>query len=143
MNEKIIRKIDLSQINELQKLVANFNIKLRIEDLENKNSYYIGCIINNSLVAFLNYCVYYERAEVNYIFVMSEYRRNNIATEMLQYMLVNINNLDNVTLEVRQNNFAAIELYKKIGFKECAIRKNYYGKEDAILMLKELGDSYE
>ncbi len=143
MNETIIRKIALNEIEELQKLIANFNIKLRAEDLENENSYYIGCIVNHRLVAFLNYYIYFERAEVNYIFVVSEYRGNNIATKMLKYMLEGINNLENITLEVRKSNLPAINLYKKMGFRECAIRKNYYGNEDAILMLKELGDSYE
>ena len=46
-----------------------------------------------------------------------------------------------VTLEVRAGNEAAIELYKKMGFREVGRRKGYYrkGKEDALLMDKELG----
>ena len=40
----------------------------------------------------------------------------------------------NITLEVRQSNFVAIHLYEKMGFSPVAIRKYYYGDEDAILM---------
>jgi ribosomal-protein-alanine N-acetyltransferase len=40
-------------------------------------------------------------------------------------------------LEVRLSNVAAIELYKKMGFKQIGQRKNYYpaaeGKEDAMV----------
>lgn len=47
-----------------------------------------------------------------------------------------------IWLEVRASNVAAIELYKKFGFTEQGVRKNYYSipnssaKEDAILMKK-------
>ena len=41
-----------------------------------------------------------------------------------------------VTLEVRGGNEAALELYKKLGFREVGRRKGYYSKggEDAVLM---------
>ena len=32
----------------------------------------------------------------------------------------------------------ASDIYKKIGFKEVSIRKNYYGEDDGILMEKKL-----
>ena len=40
----------------------------------------------------------------------------------------------NITLEVNKENTYAIKLYKKVGFKEVAIRKNYYDGVDGILM---------
>ena len=44
---------------------------------------------------------------------------------------------ENVFLEVRANNTAAKELYKKYGFAEIGVRRNYYKNptEDAIIML--------
>lgn len=40
-------------------------------------------------------------------------------------------------LEVNENNVKALKLYKKIGFEEISVRKNYYGNnEDAIIMIK-------
>lgn len=43
-----------------------------------------------------------------------------------------------VTLEVRASNIVAINLYKRLGFKEQGMRKAYYSNptEDAILMTK-------
>ncbi|MGR9100303.1 MAG: ribosomal protein S18-alanine N-acetyltransferase [Gammaproteobacteria bacterium] len=45
---------------------------------------------------------------------------------------------DFVMLEVRPSNSVAISLYKKWGFNEIGVRKNYYpsekGKEDAIML---------
>ena len=48
------------------------------------------------------------------------------------------NKVVNITLEVRISNIIAINLYKKFGFKEVALRKYYYGDEDAILMEKQV-----
>jgi [ribosomal protein S18]-alanine N-acetyltransferase len=40
-----------------------------------------------------------------------------------------------VTLEVRRSNVAGRSLYRKLGFEERRLRKNYYGSgEDAIVM---------
>ena len=47
--------------------------------------------------------------------------------------------LTSITLEVNSNNLAAIELYKKYGFKNVGLRKKYYNNTfDAIIMTKEL-----
>ena len=40
----------------------------------------------------------------------------------------------NITLEVKIDNNAAINLYKKYNFVEKAIRKGYYNGIDGILM---------
>lgn len=42
-----------------------------------------------------------------------------------------------IFLEVNKINLRAIKLYEKFGFKEYAIRKNYYGENDAVLMKLE------
>jgi len=46
-------------------------------------------------------------------------------------------NFSSIFLEVRVNNFAAIKLYEKHGFKTVRIRKDYYDApvEDAIVMV--------
>ena len=44
---------------------------------------------------------------------------------------------DNISLEVNENNNAAIELYKKFNFEIVGCRKKYYnGKDNAIIMTK-------
>ena len=44
-----------------------------------------------------------------------------------------------VVLEVRASNEAALQLYKRMGFSQVDVRKNYYsgpqGSEDALVML--------
>ena len=48
---------------------------------------------------------------------------------------------EKINLEVRVTNERAINLYKKHGFKEVIVRKDYYGKgEDALILSKVIGD---
>lgn len=45
-----------------------------------------------------------------------------------------------ILLEVRRSNEAAIGLYRKFGFEELGVRRNYYSNpvEDAVVMLLEV-----
>lgn len=87
---------------------------------------------DKKIVGYLYYSKIYDRIEVNEIEVLKIYRRQNIASSMLDYLLINISK--DITLEVRESNYPAINLYKKFGFTKLAIRKNYYKNEDALLM---------
>jgi hypothetical protein len=44
---------------------------------------------------------------------------------------------EQINKAVSRINQKAISLYDKFGFKEYAVRKNYYGENDAILMKLE------
>ena len=50
--------------------------------------------------------------------------------------------ITSVFLEVRPSNSAAIALYRKLGFNELGIRKDYYpakeGREDALMLGMEM-----
>lgn len=88
---------------------------------------------DNKIVAFLDYSKMYEKLEINYIYVIEEYRKQNIAYELIDYMIKN-NDFENITLEVNVNNENAIKLYKKHGFEIVAIREKYYNGIDGYLM---------
>lgn len=88
---------------------------------------------DNKIVAFLDYNKMYEKIEINYIFVIKEYRNQNIAYELIDYMIKN-NNFENITLEVNILNENAIKLYKKHGFEIIGIREKYYNGIDGYLM---------
>lgn len=73
--------------------------------------------------------------------VSPRFRRMGIASSLI----VNIINLGQqwrikrITLEVRQSNTSAINLYHSYGFREIAIRRKYYTHptEDALVMVKD------
>ena len=121
----LIRKYkssDEKQINELGK-VFNQDYVFSLDDFSD-------CLVleeNNSLVGFVIYSIMYERAEIIYIVIDSSFRLKGYAFMLLDKCINNIieNNCCNITLEVNCNNVAAINLYKKLGFKIVATRKNY------------------
>ena len=95
---------------------------------------------DRKVVAFINYSIIYDRAEINYIYVDAKYRNEHIASELMDFMLEDCidNGCTNITLEVAETNVAGIKLYDKYGFEKKAIRKHYYKNCDGLLMMKEL-----
>lgn len=118
--------------DEIKQFLKDNLIDLNINDPFSKNIIYVD---GSKIVGLLNYSIIYERAELNYIFVLKNYRNKKIASQMFEYMLKKCKICENITLEVRKSNEIAINLYKKYGFVEIAIRKNYYNNEDGILMM--------
>ncbi len=64
-------------------------------------------------------------------------RREGIATALLNDLLRRIDSKDaRYTLEVRESNTGAIDLYERFGFRAAGRRKRYYqdNNEDAVIM---------
>lgn len=121
---------NLTKVNINSILISKDQI---INDLKNNPfGAYLLYQKDQKIVGYLYYSKIYDRIEVNEIEVLKIYRRQNIASSMLDYLLSNISK--DITLEVRESNYPAINLYKKFGFTKLAIRKNYYKNEDALLM---------
>lgn len=129
----------IREINDFSKIEEIFN-----NIFEEKLNYniYSKLIIyekNNNIIGFCIYDIIYERCEIEYIGVLKEYRKNKIASKILEYLIDNLDeNIKNITLEVSVKNEGAINLYLKYGFQKKAIRKKYYKNIDAYLMLKEV-----
>ena len=88
------------------------------------------------VVAFAVGHVVADEAEVTKIATLEEYRRQGIARSMLTALLDKMRDKGALTcyLEAASRNAAAIALYKSMGFEEIAVRKLYYGDDDAIAM---------
>ncbi len=101
---------------------------------------YIEYEEENKILGYLKYSLIYDRIEIDNIFVEPNYRGQKIGDKLMNKLVeIAINNkVLNITLEVRVSNIVAINLYKKYGFYKTAIRKYYYGDEDAILMEKQV-----
>jgi ribosomal-protein-alanine N-acetyltransferase len=97
---------------------------------------------SDELVAFGVLSVIMDEAELLSISVASDYYRQGYGEKLLAHLvhIAKSKKAEKLYLEVRSSNEAAIQLYKKRGFKEVGLRKNYYEtlepnkREDAILM---------
>ena len=126
-------KNDIEKIKELGKLInSNFDKVNNIEELINDNKI-IGYYDNDILVGFLIYEQLYEIIDLLYIVVKTIYRRKNIGTELINYLIQN-KKFEKIMLEVRCDNSSAIKLYKKFNFKIINIREKYYDGQDAYVM---------
>jgi len=101
---------------------------------DNPFSKCLACFEDNEIVGFLDFSVIYNKIEINDIFVNEQYRNLGIASKLLEHMINSVEEIENITLEVRVDNEIAIKLYKKFGFEIIGTRKNYYKDIDGYLM---------
>lgn len=122
-------------ISNSDELINKFNY-----GVSNSNPFInlIGYYIEDKLIGFIDYSLIYDKIEINFIFIDENYRQKGIALSLFDYVLKEHANIKNITLEVKKNNYPAINLYKKLGFVEVAIREKYYDGIDGILMIKEV-----
>lgn len=99
---------------------------------------------NDSMLGFAVLMLAVEEAELLDISIDSRQQRHGWGRKLLEEMmaLARRHEMHRVVLEVRASNRAAIGLYRKVGFSDIGLRRDYYpaqnGREDAILMGCEL-----
>lgn len=140
MIEKIEEEsLFIDKLSELfPKILTSKSVK---EDIKNNQfTNYLTYLVNGEPVAFINYYIMYERAEIININVLEEYQNQKIASKLLEYMVNECisHNVKSITLEVKETNIKAIHLYEKFDFSKVAVRRKYYQGIDGILMEKEL-----
>lgn len=129
---KIDSQEDINKIPDDEEFIKKITIQ---DDLKNNPfGHYLLEIDNNKIIGYLYYSDIYERAEINQIEVEVSHRNCGKASNLLKNMIDTVEK--SITLEVKIDNIPAINLYKKFGFEEKAIRKGYYQGIDGILMEK-------
>lgn len=93
--------------------------------------------LEDKIVGFLEYSIIYETIDIINIAVLEMYRRNKIATKLLNELL-KIPSIEHIMLEVKVSNKSAIEFYKKNNFHILREIKNYYGSESAYSMERKI-----
>ena len=90
------------------------------------------------VAAFCAFWLIVDQAHINNLAVRPELRGRGLGTQLLEAISVEAAHLGAVelTLEVRESNSAALQLYKSAGFTQEAVRKNYYTDpvEDALVL---------
>jgi [ribosomal protein S18]-alanine N-acetyltransferase len=132
---------DLSAIEYLEKLCfpnENWNLAQITSHHKIHNSLLFLSDSTNDPAGYLLYSETSFEFEILRLGVLSQLRREGIAEMLLDY-LEKLAEKREIILEVNCENFPAIELYKKKGFINYAVRKRYYPNgKDAILMKREV-----
>ena len=144
MNSTTVRRMtleDIPAVVELDKL--SFSLpwperSFRFELTDNVASRSWVVDMDGKIVGMIVAWMLVDEAHIATISTHPDHRRQGIAKKLLMHALRYMSKEGAITsfLEVRENNFAAQEMYRKFGYEAVGRRKRYYKDtdEDAILM---------
>ncbi|MEH6942361.1 ribosomal protein S18-alanine N-acetyltransferase [Bacillus sp. JJ722] len=105
---------------------------------QNQFATYIVLEEEGKIIGYCGAWLVIDEAHITNIAVLPQYRGRGLGEALLNKMIDKCRevHIERMTLEVRVSNIVAQSLYKKLGFQDGAIRKNYYSdnQEDAIVM---------
>lgn len=144
--EQIItfRKMELSDIDQVLDIERqSFPHPWSRESFENELLYnkfalYIVLECGGTVIGYCGTWVIIDEAHITNIALLPEYRGQKLGEFLLKKVMEMLKekNVNKITLEVRVSNYVAQSLYRKLGFMDGGIRKNYYtdNQEDALVM---------
>ena len=95
----------------------------------------LGCFQENELVAILLYRDLVQNLEITWLCTRPTYRRQGLMKKLLNKLSEECRKGQNLWLELREGNTAALSLYESHGFSKVGQRKAYYSDgENATLM---------
>lgn len=106
---------------------------------ENPVSEIYVAVIDNRVVGYIDFWITFDSATIAQLAVDIPYQKQGVASQLLKkaFEVLKKENVCFFTLEVRDHNIPAINLYEKNGFKRITIKKGYYTNgDDAIYMVK-------
>ncbi len=134
--------IEKSSLDDLQDIVRIESESFKdpwpesiiIKDILNDNLFVAK--VKGKVIGYISIEKILDEVHIQNIAVDKKFRRKGIGSLLIRFA-IDSNPGCSFFLEVRRSNSPAISLYKKFGFHEVGIRKNYYGDEDAIVMAKQ------
>ncbi|EIJ79865.1 ribosomal-protein-alanine acetyltransferase [Bacillus methanolicus PB1] len=151
MNDSItfrfMEEKDIDQVLEIEH--ASFSLPWSREAFYNelrKNQFAVYIVVEDyeKVVGYCGVWVVVDEAHITNIAVLPEYRGKKLGEALLRKVMELARELGakTMTLEVRVTNYVAQSLYRKLGFQNGAIRKNYYtdNQEDALVMWVKLDE---
>lgn len=108
----------------------------------NNYAHYIVALENEEVIGHFGMWIVLDECHITNIAVRKRLRGRGIGEKLMSeaIRLCKEMNVKLMTLEVRVSNHTAQNLYRKLGFQDGGIRKNYYtdDREDALVMWVEL-----
>lgn len=138
--------MSVDDIDDVMEIDSSFSTapwsrELFLNEFKNLFSYNFVAKHDSIIIGYLNFWVVCEVLELNNFAVREGYRNKGIGSFLMEFLIKTgeFFNVKQIFLDVKRDNFPARYLYKRFGFTESGIRKNYYDDgSDAILMERQL-----
>lgn len=110
------------------------------ESIENENTYLYIATIDDKIAGYMGVQIFSGEGYVTNVATLPEFRRMGVAKALIEEVLKN--EMEFLTLEVRESNIPAISLYKSLNFVEVGKRPRFYREptEDAVLMTRFMNE---
>ncbi len=108
-----------------------------IPEVEDENAHYVVGVRGDEVICYGGYHKVLDEAHITNIAVKAGERGKGIGKLLMSELIARAKNagVKYITLEVRDDNEAAIKLYLSFGFTVEGVRKKYYSnKYDALIM---------
>jgi ribosomal-protein-alanine N-acetyltransferase len=148
MVDVTLREMELSDLDEIMIIEKDAfttpwsRNAFTMEIKENLLAKYIVAEVEGSVVGYAGIWLILDEGHITNIAVKKESRGQGIGNYLIMGLIDFCKNskIYNMTLEVRESNIVAQNLYKKYGFLDCGIRPNYYSDdhENAVIMWKTI-----
>ena len=125
-----------------------WSIQALIGEFNNSFSHFFAREVDGKIVGYACVRTMYEEAQICNIAVLADFRRQGIATELLNAVaaFAKEHGCERCELEVNVANLPAVAMYRKCGYAEAGLRKNFYRKSrypsrDAYTMVLTLTEN--
>jgi ribosomal-protein-alanine N-acetyltransferase len=129
---------DVPAVCELEQLVypEPWSEKVFNDELAQPSRVYLLALDDGEVVGYAGLMVVFEDAHITTMSVAPAARGTGVGQRMMMELVdaALAAEAEHLTLEVRMSNDPAQALYRKFGFAPVGVRKDYYLKEDALIM---------
>lgn len=144
----IVRNMTINDLDEIVNIEKElykipWNEKQYKYELEENEFSYLFVLENDGvIIGYYGFWVMFEESDITKVSIRKEFQGMKLSNILMEDCIkrVGVLGCNKINLEVRVDNVKAINLYKKYGFEEIYVRKDYYGKgEDALILNKIIG----
>ncbi len=136
-----IEKMNKNHLEEIKENLETefddfWNYNILKEELSSDSSKYIVAITKSEVIGFAGIKFALDQVDIMNIVTRKDYRNKGVGTLLLRELISICKEFkaNSIFLEVSEDNEPAIKLYKKLGFENVGIRKNYYKDKNGIVM---------
>lgn len=132
---------DIVLLSSSQNFLDGWNSSQLDSWFKNSCTLALGYEKEDNLVGYITLTLAFPTADLEDLLVSKEFRGQGVATLLIKAAENSLKDkgYEKIFLEVRENNFPALKLYEKSGFKIISVRKKYYADgENALVLVKEI-----